>query len=164
MLHPLKSAACLSLLAVSLQVHAGATKITFADTGHAAGEEWPMMAGFWHVRAQLIDASLKPIGNLSEETTFNTASAPSFPTGVQVVLDAPAPANASLVVYRSSSPITEGSNVDQAIYANLCNPSGCAAGTVDVPAAGPTQGELLNTDFRPNGTALPVKLQSFSID
>jgi len=148
-----------ALLALTAHAHAGITTINIGGGTVVFGENWPQ-GDTWHVRAILTDASLHPIGVLSEETTYSTASLGSVPTSVTVTLDAAAPADAIVLVYRSTSPIVPGDMVERAEYAGLCSGTGCAAGSLSVPVTG----QSLNSDFQPDNRALPVKLQDFSVD
>jgi hypothetical protein len=148
-----------ALLALTAHAHAGITTINIGGGTVVFGENWPQ-GDTWHVRAILTDSSLQPIGSLSTETTYSTASLGSVPTNVTVTLDAAAPAGAVVLVYRSINPIVAGDTVERAEYTGLCPLPGCAAGSLIVPATG----QLLNSDFQPDNRALPVKLQDFSVD
>jgi hypothetical protein len=155
----LQATAILLLGTLGINARAGITTITIGDTAQVAGENWPM-GSEWYIRAILIDSSGNPIGKLSAETNFNTVSAGSVPSLVTVHLDASAPATSSILVYRSVNPIVAGSNVAPAKYDGLCEPDGCPIGDISVPA----NGQLRNSDFHGDSTAMPVKLQEFLVD
>lgn len=151
------------LLGASAMTHAqsGITAITFTDTAMSATGSWPIVPApnYWSIAAILTDASHHPIGALSPQVTLNTASAASYPKGFRVTLGEKTPANAIVVVYRSSNPFTVGDTVEKAEYAGLC-PTGCVTGDLIVPISG----ELLNSDFTAGASALPVKLQSYDVE
>ncbi len=139
----------------------GITAITFTGDSMAGGQGWPVVPapGYWHIRAILVDSAHQPIGVMSPEVTLNTASASSFPTGFQVTLGQAAPAGASVLVYRKTAPIVDRGTTEQAEYDGLCT-AGCVAGGLIVPVTG----ELLNSDFHDDHTALPVRLKDYSVD
>jgi hypothetical protein len=159
MIRLLKPFAVFLLSATAMSAQAGITAITIGDTAQVAGENWPM-GSEWYIRAILIDSAGNPIGKLSAETNYNTVSAGSVPSVVTMHLDANAPATSSILVYRSTNPILVGSNVTPAKYDGLCEPDGCPIGDISVPA----NGQLRNSDFHGDSTAMPVKLQEFSVD
>jgi hypothetical protein len=148
-----------ALLALTAHAHAGITTITIGGGTVISGENWPQ-GDTWYVRAILVDSSSHPIGSLSSETTYSTASLGSVPTNVTVTLDADAPAGAIVLVYRSTNPIVAGDMVERAEYTGLCPLPGCVMGSLSVPISG----QLLNSDFQPDNRAMPVKLQDFSVD
>jgi hypothetical protein len=120
---------------------------------------WPI-GHEWTIRAIITDGAGKAIGILSPSINLNTAGAASFPIGFEIMIGANAPKDAIINVYRSTSPFEAGASVERAEYDGVCMPSGCAAGVVTVPASS----ALLNTDFKADNTALPVRLQTFSVD
>jgi hypothetical protein len=136
--------------------HAGVTSINIPGSGNFAGENWAM-GSQWTVRAILLDSSLQPIGALSPSASFDTLGQALVPAAVTVNLDAAAPAGSIIRIYRSTSAFNAGdANVQFADY-SVCP---CNAGAV-APTA--TQ-RLPNGDFSSSGTALPVRLQDFSVD
>ncbi len=152
------------LLASSTFAHAapGITDITFTGTGMSMSGSWAVVdaPAYWSIRAILMDGAHNTIGTLSPTITLNTASAASYPTGFQVTLGAIAPADAIVVVYRSKMPFGAGDTVDKAEYPGLCQPIGCSAGGLIVPVSG----DLLNTAFVSDVSAMPVRLQEFSVE
>jgi hypothetical protein len=148
-------------LCVAAHAQPGVTAISFSGTAMSASGSWASVPSpnFWSIGAILMDSTHNPIGFLSPLTTLNTASAASYPTGFKVTLGANAPAGVIVVVYRSTTPFVAGDTVDKGEYTGLC-PAGCVAGDLIVPISG----ELLNTDFTPGASAMPVKLQDFSVD
>jgi hypothetical protein len=158
---------CLATLiaccAISATAHAqpGITAISFTGTAMSSTGSWAIVPspGYWSIGAILMDSTHTPIGFLSPQTTLNTASAASYPTGFKVTLGENTPADVIVVVYRSTTPFAAGDTVDKAEYSGLC-PLGCVAGDLIVPISG----DLLNTDFTAGASAMPVKLQDFSVD
>jgi hypothetical protein len=152
------------LLGAAATAHAqpGIIGISFTDTAMSATGSWPVVPSpnVWTIRAILTDASHKTIGTLSLVQTLNTASAASYPTGFRVRLGENAPAGAIVIVYRSPMLFDAGAPVDKAEYTGLCDPIGCVAGELIVPVTG----QLLNSDFTSGSTAMPVRLQSYSVD
>lgn len=155
-----KFAALVSLLAATA-AHAGPgiNAITFTGTAMSMSGDWPS-GQVWHIRAILTDSGGHAIGGLSEEITLDTNPGASFPIGFKVLLGANAPADAIFNVYRETTPFAAGDSVQRAEYDGVCMPSGCSAGVVTVPASG----SLLNPDFKLDNVALPVRLQSYSVD
>lgn len=153
--------ACCAVSSTTL-AQPGVTAISFTGTAMSSTGSWAIVPspGYWSIGAILVDHTHTPIGFLSPLTTLNTASAPSYPTGFKVTLGANAPADAIVVVYRSTTPFAAGDTVDKAEYAGLCAPVGCVAGDLFVPVSG----DLLNSDFTGGASAMPVKLQDFSVD
>jgi hypothetical protein len=136
--------------------HAGITSISIGGAGNFSGENWAQ-GSVWSVRAILLDSSLNPIGALSPATTFDTNPQSVVPAIVTVNFDAAAPAGSIIRIYRSTSPFNAGdTNVQFADY-SVCP---CNAGAVSPTA---TQ-RLPDPDFSASGTALPVRLQEFSVD
>ncbi len=160
----LKFVGCLAGFAIASTAVAqpGITAITFKDTAMSPTGSWASIPtpGFWSIGAILMDSAHHPIGFLSPLTSLSTASAPSFPTRFSVTLGESAPADSIVVVYRSTTPFSAGDTVDKAEYTGLCAPTGCAPGDLTVPISG----QLPNSDFTPGASALPVKLQEFSVD
>jgi hypothetical protein len=152
-----------SLIVSSAAAHAqpGITAISFTGTAMSATGSWASIPspGFWNIGAILTDSAHHPIGSLSPLTTLNTAGAASYPTGFRVTLGDVTHADVIVVVYRSTTSFVAGDTVDKAEYTGLC-PAGCVAGDLIVPVSG----ELLNSDFTPGASAMPVKLQDFSVD
>jgi len=153
------------LIVASAAVHAqpGITAISFTGNAMSSTGSWPVVPApnSWYIGAILTDGAGQPIGKLSSPLiNLNTASAASYPTGFRVTLGQIAPADAIVVVYRSTSPFVAGDTVERAKYSSLCEPTGCVAGDLLVPVTG----DLLNSDFIPDFTALPVTLQEFSVD
>lgn len=160
MFHFKKSVAIISLLAATA-AHAGPgiNDITFTGTAMSPTGSWPI-GHEWTIRAILTDGTGKAIGFLSPSINLNTAGGASFPIGFKIMLGADAPKDAIINVYRSASPFNAGDPVERAEYDGICMPSGCPVGVVTVPATG----SLLNSDFKADNTALPVRLQSISVD
>ena len=146
------------LLTASTQA-ATITGLSIGGSIDAASENWE--AGHtWQVRVILADSSLNVISPLSAEVPFNTVAGAAAPTGFRITLGpGGAPTGANVVVYRSTAPFNAGDTVDLTIYTGLC-PAGCNPGDLIVPVSG----QLNNSDFRPNVTALPVRLEAFSVD
>lgn len=163
MKHRLISACLIGCIAVNTAAHAqpGVTAISFTGTSMSATGSWASVPSpdYWNIGAILMDSAHTPIGFLSPLTTLNTASAASYPTGFRVTLGENTPAGVIVVVYRSTTPFAAGDIVDKAEYMGLC-PTGCVAGDLIVPVSG----ELLNTDFTAGASAMPVKLQEFSVE
>jgi hypothetical protein len=151
----------ISLLATCIVAHAqsGITAITFTSSTVSASEGWEQ-GNEWYIGAILVDSSGHTIGSLVTGINLNTTSLASYPTGFKVTLGAVAPADAIVYVYRSKRPFVAGDGVERAAYPGLCAPTGCVPGDLVVPVTG----NLLDSDFFPDNTAMPVKLQSFSVD
>jgi hypothetical protein len=155
-----KPVALISLLAAtSANAGPGINDITFTGTGMSPTGSWPI-GHEWTIRAILTDSTGKAIGFLSPSINLNTAGGASFPIGFEIMLGAGAPKDAIINVYRSTATFNAGDAVERAEYDGVCMPSGCASGLVTVPASS----ALLNSDFRADNTALPVTLQSISVD
>ncbi len=145
-----------SFLLACASAHAGITSITLGAAGNFSGENWAQ-GSVWSVRAILLDSSMQPIGSLSPAASFNTVPQALVPANVTVNLDAAAAAGSIIRIYRSTSPFNAGDpNVQFADY-SVCP---CSAGAVSPTA---TQ-RLPDPDFSASGTALPVRLQDFSVD
>ena len=154
----------IALLASTVAAHAqpGITSITFTNTAMSATGSWPI-GHEWYIGAILTDGSGHSIGTLTPVPmllNLNTGSAASYPTGFKVTLGAAAPADAIVNVYRSTTSFVAGDAVERAEYDGLCQPTGCVAGDLSVPVTG----ELLNSVFVSDNTALPVTLQSSYVD
>ncbi|HEX4479976.1 MAG TPA: hypothetical protein VH082_04155 [Rudaea sp.] len=156
-----KLAATMSLLVACVSAHAqpGITAITFTNSTVSTTEGWPV-GNEWYIGAIMVDSTGHTIGSLITGINLNTASLSSYPTGFKVTLGAAAPADAIVYVYRSTIPIVAGESVERAAYTGLCAPTGCLMGDLIVPVTG----DLLNSDFQVDNTAMPVKLESFSVD
>jgi len=136
--------------------NAGVTAITVGSSGDVSGEDWT--GGFhWNIRAILLDSTLSPVGGLSPATVFDTTAGQLTPEQVKVTLDAAAPAGSVIRVYRSTGPFNVGYTVQYADYSGLCP---CVPGDLFVSVSG----RLDNSDFTGSETAMPVKLQEFSVD
>jgi hypothetical protein len=151
-----------SLLTAAVTAHAqpGITSITFTDTAMSATGSWPI-GHEWYIGAILTDSAGHVIGSLTPTLiNLNTGSAASYPIGFTVTLGAAAPADAIVNIYRSTGPFVAGDQVERAEFDGLCNPAGCPAGPLSLPMLG----ALPNPDFKPDNTAMPVTLQSYSVD
>jgi hypothetical protein len=144
------------LIAATSSAYAGIIKISLGPSGNVPGHDWGK-GDKWNVRAILLDSSMQPIGKLSPPAIFDTTSAPLTPEQVKVTLDASAPVGSIVRVYRSTKAFTAGVNTEYADFINLCP---CVPGDVFVTVSG----QVGDEDFTADQPALPVKLQSFSVD
>jgi hypothetical protein len=159
MFNLLKVTAIVFLFAVHVDAYGGITAIAIGSSADVPGENWAANSN-WHLRAILVDNSGNSIGGLSPEIPFSVGSGGAVPSGITVTLDSTAPAGSTFLIYRSHAPIRTGDTLERAGYTNLCDPSGCLPGTGPVPMSG----RWLNSDFMAGNTAMPVKLQDFSVD
>ncbi len=156
MFNSIKAAAMLSLLFFGAQAHAGITSVGIAGSGSHPGENWAK-GNTWHIRAILLDGTLQPVGALSRETKFDTTSAALAPEDVTVHLDSSASVGSVVRIYRSTASFNVGDSVQYADYSGLCP---CVSGDLFVTVSG----RLPNGDFGNRGNAMPLKLQSYSVD
>ena len=152
----IKTVLAIGLIAATSCANAGITRISLGPSSNVPGHNWAK-GDKWNVRAILLDSSMQPIGKLSPPAIFDTTSAPLTPTQVKVTLDGSAPVGSIVRVYRSTKTFAAGADVDYADYINLCP---CVPGDVSVSVSGRSD----NEDYKADQPALPVKLQSYSVD
>jgi hypothetical protein len=156
MFNSIKAVALLPLFLLGAQAHAGITSVGIGGSGSHPGENWAK-GDTWHVRAILLDSTLQPIGVLSSEAKFDTTAAPLAPESVTVHLDGSASTGSIVRVYRSTVPFSVGDSVQYADYSGLCP---CVKGDLLLTVSG----VLPNGDFANRGNAMPVRLQSYTVD
>jgi hypothetical protein len=156
MFNSIKAAILLPLFLLGAQAHAGITSVGIGGSGSHPGENWAK-GDTWHIRAILLDSTLQPIGALSSEAKFDTTAAPLAPEDVTVHLDSSASVGSIVRVYRSTAPFIVGDSVQYADYSGLCP---CVKGDLFLTVSG----IVPNGDFSNRGNAMPVQLQSYTVD
>jgi hypothetical protein len=151
-----KTVLAIALIAATSSAYAGITRIALGPSANVPGHNWAK-GDKWNVRAILLDSSMQPIGKLSPPAIFDTTSAALTPSQVKVTLDASASVGSIVRVYRSTTAFSAGADTEYADYINLCP---CVPGDVFVSVSGRSD----NDDFKADQPALPVKLQSYSVD
>jgi hypothetical protein len=150
-----KTVLAIALIAATSSAYAGITRIALGPSANVPGHNWAK-GDKWNVRAILLDSSMQPIGKLSPPAIFDTTSAALTPSQVKVTLDASASVGSIVRVYRSTKAFTAGVDTEYADY------SVCPCGLGDVFVT--TSHRMDNEDFTADQPALPVKLESFSVD
>ena len=139
-------------VALAMQAHADISSIDIGGSANVPGQNWAK-GNTWHLRAILLDSTLTPIGKLSPSTTFSTVTAPLTPRPVSIVLDASASIGTVIRVYRSTTNFNVG---DSEQYADITGECPCTKGDVAIL--------LPNGAFTARENALPVRLESYSVD
>jgi hypothetical protein len=145
MRRPVLSCLALLLLFVSSSASAeGVLRITRDGLGNVSAWNWP--AGIWYVAAVLLDAEGDAVGELSEGFQVILTGA-TFPSSVEVEMEATASVGDRIRVFRASSPLAPGATgVEFADF--LCDDGGGVAALCDVASPSGVDG---GTGYLKNG-------------